>query len=91
MILNYLLTSKNNLLWKSTAYINDKIRSKRWRYNLEIVRFLVMILFHIMDAPNLDPYGSWRVCSVDVALVQNGNAKLASCHTGYRKFVYLYR
>ena len=36
----------------------------------------------LCDAPNLDPFGSCRICSVDVALVQNGNAKaMASCHT----------
>ena len=36
----------------------------------------------LCDAPNLDPFGSCRVCSVDVALVQNGPAKAqASCHT----------
>ena len=36
----------------------------------------------LCDAPNLEPFGSCRVCSVDVALVQNGNAKaMASCHT----------
>lgn len=36
----------------------------------------------LCDAPNLDPFGSCRVCSVDVALIQNGQAKaMASCHT----------
>lgn len=36
----------------------------------------------LCDAPNLDPFGSCRVCSVDVALVKNGKAKAqASCHT----------
>jgi len=36
----------------------------------------------LCDAPNLDPFGSCRVCSVDVALIANGPAKAqASCHT----------
>jgi formate dehydrogenase major subunit len=36
----------------------------------------------LCDAPNLDPYGACRVCSVDVALTENGPAKAqASCHT----------
>lgn len=38
----------------------------------------------LCDAPNLDPFGSCRICSVDVALVQNGNAKaMASCLRQY--------
>lgn len=36
----------------------------------------------LCDAPNLDPYGACRVCSVDVALSADGPAKsMASCHT----------
>lgn len=36
----------------------------------------------LCDAPNLDPFGSCRVCSVDVAFVKDGKAKaMASCHT----------
>ena len=36
----------------------------------------------LCDAPNLEPFGSCRVCSVDVALKQNGVSKVqASCHT----------
>jgi formate dehydrogenase major subunit len=36
----------------------------------------------LCDAPNLKPFGACRVCSVDVALAQNGPAKTqASCHT----------
>lgn len=45
----------------------------------------------LCDAPNLDPFGSCRVCSVDVALVQNGNAKaMASCHTPVTAGTYIY-
>lgn len=36
----------------------------------------------LCDAPNLKPFGSCRVCSVEVALVQDGPTKVqASCHT----------
>lgn len=36
----------------------------------------------LCDAPNLDPFGSCRVCSVDVALEAGGKTKaMASCHT----------
>ncbi|MEK7225864.1 MAG: 2Fe-2S iron-sulfur cluster-binding protein, partial [Bacteroidota bacterium] len=36
----------------------------------------------LCDAPNLEPFGSCRVCSVDVALKENGPVKTqAACHT----------
>ena len=36
----------------------------------------------LCDAPNLDPYGACRVCSVDVAREPNGQTRtVASCHT----------
>lgn len=36
----------------------------------------------LCDAPNLEPFGSCRVCSVDVARSGNGGIKtVASCHT----------
>lgn len=45
----------------------------------------------LCDAPNLDPFGSCRVCSVDVALVQDGPVKTqASCHTPVMPGVYIY-
>ncbi|MBU3677638.1 MAG: 2Fe-2S iron-sulfur cluster binding domain-containing protein, partial [Chitinophagaceae bacterium] len=45
----------------------------------------------LCDAPHLDPFGSCRVCSVDVALVQNGNARaMASCHTPVAEGSYIY-
>ncbi len=52
-----------------------------------ILKFIRRHLGHdtvptLCDAPNLDPFGACRVCSVDVALTQNGPAKAqASCHT----------
>jgi len=45
----------------------------------------------LCDAPNLDPFGSCRVCSVDVAFEENGNAKtLASCHTPIAEGQFIY-
>lgn len=36
----------------------------------------------LCDAPNLDPFGSCRVCSVDVAMQADGPVRtVASCHT----------
>ena len=45
----------------------------------------------LCDAPNLEPFGSCRVCSVDVALQQNGSVKTqASCHTPVMENSYIY-
>jgi formate dehydrogenase major subunit len=45
----------------------------------------------LCDAPNLDPFGSCRVCSVDVALEQGGKTKTqASCHTPVQEGSYIY-
>ena len=45
----------------------------------------------LCDAPNLDPFGACRVCSVDVALEKNGNTKtMASCHTPIAEGQYIY-
>lgn len=45
----------------------------------------------LCDAPNLDPFGSCRICSVDVALEAGGKAKtLASCHTPVTAGQYIY-
>ncbi len=45
----------------------------------------------LCDAPNLDPFGSCRVCSVEVALEENGNTKtMASCHTPVAEGQYIY-
>lgn len=36
----------------------------------------------LCDAPNLDPYGACRVCSVEVAMEKGGTSRtVASCHT----------
>jgi len=45
----------------------------------------------LCDAPNLDPFGSCRVCSVDVALEKNGKTKtMASCHTPVAEGSFIY-
>ena len=45
----------------------------------------------LCDAPNLDPFGSCRVCSVEVALEKNGNTKVqASCHAPAMPNTYVY-
>ncbi len=68
-----------------TAYINDKVYPI---INGETILSFVRrhlgqdFVPTLCDAPNLDPFGSCRVCSVDVALIANGPAKAqASCHT----------
>ncbi len=45
----------------------------------------------LCDAPNLDPFGSCRVCSVDVALAKDGPVKTqASCHTPMMPGAFIY-
>ena len=45
----------------------------------------------LCDAPNLKPFGSCRVCSVDVALAADGPRKVqASCHTPVTPSSYIY-
>ena len=45
----------------------------------------------LCDAPNLDPFGSCRVCSVDVAQQKNGRIRtVASCHTPISEDTYIY-
>lgn len=77
-----------------TAYINDTIYSI-----IEGETILSFTRRHLgqdfvptlCDAPNLDPFGSCRVCSVDVALVEGGPAKSqASCHSPVIPNSYIY-
>lgn len=77
-----------------TAYIDNQ--------EFEIVEGETMLSFirrykekHLVptlcDAPNLDPFGSCRVCSVEVALEKNGPVKtLASCHSPVAEGQYIY-
>lgn len=67
------------------AYINDQpYEFKDGETILNFVKRIEgeKIIPTLCDAPNLDAFGSCRVCSVDVALEQGGNTKtVASCHT----------
>ncbi|MBL0340363.1 MAG: formate dehydrogenase subunit alpha [Bacteroidetes bacterium] len=79
---------------EKTAYINDK--SFPIRDGETILQFVRRNFGHdfvptLCDAPNLDPFGACRVCSVDVALVKDGPAKAqASCHTPVIANSYIY-
>jgi formate dehydrogenase major subunit len=45
----------------------------------------------LCDAPNLEPFGSCRVCSVDVALEAGGKTRtVASCHTKVQEGWHIY-
>ncbi len=70
---------------KKIAYINDQpFPVNEGETILSFVRrnFGKDFVPTLCDAPNLDPFGACRVCSVDVALVKDGPAKVqASCHT----------
>ncbi len=45
----------------------------------------------LCDAPNLEPFGSCRVCSVEVALEKDGRRKTqASCHTPIMEGSFIY-
>ncbi len=77
-----------------TAFINDKAYEiKDGDTILSFVRryFGKDFVPTLCDAPNLDPFGACRVCSVDVALVKDGPAKAqASCHTPVLADSYIY-
>lgn len=77
-----------------TAYINDK--SFEYENGETILSFVDRIkgkksIPTLCDAPNLDPYGACRVCSVEVALEEAGKTKtVASCHTPVIENSYIY-
>ena len=77
-----------------TAYINGK--QFEYENNETILTFVNRIkgqksIPTLCDAPNLDPYGACRVCSVEVALEQDGKTKtVASCHTPVMEDSYIY-
>lgn len=79
---------------EQVAYINDKVHTiKKGETILQFVRrnYGQDWIPTLCDAPNLEPFGSCRVCSVDVALVENGPAKSqASCHTPVIPNSYIY-
>jgi formate dehydrogenase major subunit len=76
------------------AYIND--RPQEIEPGETVISFLRRNLGAdsvptLCDAPNLKPFGSCRVCSVDVALEKGGRAKvMASCHTPIQEGYFIY-
>jgi formate dehydrogenase major subunit len=95
--------SKNNMISENKvpqngnvpqAYINDKAYDLLpGETILQFVRrhFDKKTIPTLCDAPNLEPFGSCRVCSVDVALVAGGPVKtMASCHTPASPNTFIY-
>jgi formate dehydrogenase major subunit len=77
-----------------TAFINDK--PFKFQNGDTILQFIKRYFEDdyiptLCDAPNLKPFGSCRVCSVDVAIQQGGGRKTqASCHTPVIENSYIY-
>lgn len=77
-----------------TAFINDK--PFEFQNGDTILQFIKRYFEDdyiptLCDAPNLKPFGSCRVCSVDVAIQQGGGRKTqASCHTPVIENSYIY-
>ena len=84
----------NGLPEKKRAFINDEpydIEEGETILNFIRRHFGNKAVPTLCDAPNLDPFGSCRVCSVDVALKKDGPVKtLASCHTPVGEGLYIY-
>ncbi|MBI5858292.1 MAG: formate dehydrogenase subunit alpha [Sphingobacteriales bacterium] len=78
----------------AVAYINNK--PYEIKENETIISFIRRnfgkdAVPTLCDAPNLEPFGSCRVCSVDVALTENGPVKAqAACHTPVMAGSYIY-
>ena len=79
---------------KNIAYINNQpFEFEKGEMILKFVRRVEESINvpTLCDAPNLKPFGTCRVCSVDVALEKNGKAKtMASCHTPVMANSYIY-
>ncbi len=76
------------------AYINNRPYSfEEGETMLAFVRrqMTADLIPTLCDAPNLDPFGSCRVCSVEVALEKDGKRKtMASCHSPVIENCYIY-
>ncbi len=76
------------------AYINNQLHE--FKQGETILDFVKRIegeksIPTLCDAPNLEAFGSCRVCSVDVALEKDGKTKaVASCHTPIMEGQYVY-
>ena len=79
---------------KNTAYVNDlPFEFSEGESILDFVKRVEgeKVIPTLCDAPNLEAFGSCRVCCVDVALEQGGEAKtVASCHTPVMPDSYIY-
>jgi len=79
---------------ENIAYINNQpYHYQNGETILNFVKRVVSesIIPTLCDAPNLDAFGSCRVCSVEVALEENGATKtVASCHTPVMANSYIY-
>jgi len=77
-----------------TAYIDNQ--PHEFNKNETILDFVKRIegekiIPTLCDAPNLEAFGSCRVCSVDVALEKDGRTKaMASCHTPVSEGMFVY-
>ncbi len=77
-----------------TAYINNKpylIREGETILSFVRRHLAADLIPTLCDAPNLEPFGSCRICSVEVALEKGGKRKtVASCHTPVMVDSYIY-
>jgi len=84
----------NGATTRSYAYINGKPHAIE--KGETILKFLKRHLGEnpvptLCDAPNLEPFGACRVCSVEVALTDGGPVKtVASCHTPVAEGQHIY-
>lgn len=78
----------------NTAYINNQpYQFKEGESILNFVKRIEgeKIIPTLCDAPNLEAFGSCRVCSVEVSLEANGKTKtVASCHTPVTNGIFIY-
>ncbi len=78
----------------NTAYINNKAYT--FEKGETILNFVKRnlgkeLIPTLCDAPNLDPFGSCRICSVEVALEKDGKTKtMASCYAPIVAGQYIY-
>ena len=89
-----ILTKETAAVATKTAFINGK--AYEMREGETVLTFLKRHLGEkhvptLCDAPNLEPFGACRVCSVEVARQGNGTPKtVASCHTPIEEGLMIY-
>ena len=88
------IPKKDTQVTTKVAYINGK--AYELRAGETILAFLKRHLGEnyvptLCDAPNLEPFGACRVCSVEIARQGNGGLKtVASCHTPIEEGLMIY-